>query len=271
MKYSIFSIMLAVLSNHALANTDNLNYIDYEKTAWILKVDSQNGENHYDLAYKYALASANLGSKNAMLWLGELIQGQHVSSLNLSASESVKKAIFWWEKAALAGESRGYTDIALLYLHKEIPGGSDNFSSIDKDDLKAEELLLKAVNLGDTKAPRYLGLEYQNSNKHIKKDIVKAINYFKIAKDRGDSTASMIYADYLVSGKYIPQDINQAIDIYKTIIESNGHDKILCSYKLGVIYLNGKLIAKNKSEAMRHLKVSANGGNKEALDLLKHI
>lgn len=185
------------------------------------------------LEYKFALAAAAMGSGDGMLYLGELVMRGVTES-----DDPVADAFHWWTMAGERGQATALQYMGLCYEHKSIPGGGPFYDGIDYDASKALGLYIKATELGDMKAPRYAGLCYQDGI-GTGKDEVKALEYFKIAAERGDSTGIMYTADYLLSGRAGEKDSSEAISLYKWVVDTKGHDAAICALKLGDVYSKG--------------------------------
>lgn len=267
---SALCIALSLLPASASTNSSHVDVLqvsgltasDMEDAGKYYKHASEHGDNQYILEYKFTLAAALLGSPNAMLWMGEMYQGGHVPGV--SKQDAVKEAFKWWEKAYQQGQPRGYTNIGLMYLHTDIPGGGNNFSTIPVDYDKAVAYLEKATAKNDMKAPRNLGLLYFYGKGKILKDELKALGYFKKAMELGDSTGTVYYADALLSGHLISKDVNKAISLYQSIIDTNGHDAGLCGFKLGKIYETGEYVPKDLNKAKFYYLIAVKNNNTEA-------
>ncbi len=221
--------------------------------------------NEFESEYHFALAAAALGSGEAMLWLGELYQGINVEDAK-EADDPVAVAIDWWTKAAENGQPRGYANIGLLYAHEFIPGGGTEYGDIEYDEDKALEYYLMATEAGDSKAPRYVGLCYQDGV-GVDVDEEKAFEYFKLAADREDSTGIVYYADYLLAGRGCEQDIDAALALYQNIVDTNGHDIVLCALTLGDIYKEGEYVEADPEKAAEYYEIvleNAHEGSSEA-------
>jgi hypothetical protein len=105
---------------------------------------------------------------------------------------------------------------------------------------------------------------YLNGNIYIKSDSKKALTYFIKASARGDSTGTVFYADALLNGENIKQDVKKAIHLYQNIIDKKDHDIALCGYKLGKIYENGKYVKQDIDKAIHYYKLAFYNGYKSA-------
>jgi uncharacterized protein len=267
--YGLLSILISLspLYSQAKENIDynkiikesHLSVKDFENVgAYYKHITEHEKINYYQEEFRFATAAALLGSAEAMLWLGEMYQGGHAKANN--SDEALKRAFDWWDKAFASGQPRGYTDIALVYMHQPVPGGGEEFGSTPLNYHKAVELLDKATDSGDMKAPRILGLMYQNGTEIIKSNPKMALNYFIKASERGDSTGTVYYADALLDGVNIKQDINKAISLYQKIIDNKGHDIALSAYKMGEIYKVDKYVKHNYDKAVEYYKISSENG-----------
>ncbi|TIC85626.1 tetratricopeptide repeat protein [Nocardioides sp. GY 10127] len=255
----------ASLSKHAPKKVDilkvsGLTATDFENVALIYKTESQEGDDQYALELKFAKAAAALGSANAMLWMGEMYQGEHIG---VTGRRAVQIAIRWWNLAAEAGMPRGWANIGLLYMHNTVPGGGDNFAGIPLDNTVAFSYMLKASDAGDSKAPRYLGLMYQDGT-GVGQDDAKAAQYFELASDRGDSTGRLYYADYLLAGTGVDQDVEGAIALYKALVDDEAHDIATAAYTLGEIYEQGVYVPADTATALSYYEIALANGNTDA-------
>lgn len=226
---------------------------DLEDVAFYYKEISQKGtENEYEKEFKFASAAAALGSCEAMLWLGEMYQGNKIDAAK--DTDAIAAAIDWWKLAAENGQPRGYTNIGLLYMHNTIPGGGSEYGDIPYDPETALEYYQMASDLGDFKAPRYIGLCYQDGI-GVAADEQKAFENFLLASERGDSTASVYCADYLLEGKGVEQDADRAIAMYQEMVDTNGHDITKCAYALAKIYEEGVYAEADEEKAKEYYQI----------------
>jgi len=221
------------------------------------------GEDYYPLELKLAQLGADMGSGELTLWVGEIYQGGHVEGLN--EAESVEKAIEWWEKAAANGQPRGWTNIGLLYAHKGVPGGGENFGGIEQDDTVALEYLTKAADAGDTKAPRYLAQFYE-AGRGSEVNYEKALEYYLIAADMGDITAKTSAANLYFEGKGAEQDYAKALELYT---DAGSSVKVVpgvaqARYQLGVMYEQGLGVDADLDTAIEWYTFASEAGYEDA-------
>lgn len=224
------------------------------------------GNDWYGTELKLARLAADMGVGEAALWVGEIYQGGHVDGVN--ESEAVRTAMEWWEKAVKLGQPRGWTDIGLLYAHKNIPGGGALFGDIKEDTDKSLEYLQKADEAGDTKAPRYLAQVYEAAE-----DYKNAAVYYKKAADLGDITANYSLGALYEEGKGVDQDYTEAVKWYTAAAQS---EKVVpgvaeARYALGCLYEKGLGVDQDLETAKTWYQSAADAGNKDAAAALERL
>lgn len=112
-----------------------------------------------------------------------------------------EKAFELSERAAKAGYIRAYTNLGILYM---------NGYFVERNEDRAMKYFLKAMEGGDMKAPRHLGIYYRN-----KKDVEKAFEYFRIGAEKGDITSLYYLGEAYEKGTGVRKDIEKAIEYYK--------------------------------------------------------
>ncbi len=223
-------------------------------------------EDYYDTELKLAKLGADMGSGELALWVGEIYQGGHVEGL--SEAEAVETAIEWWNRAAELGQSRGWTNIGLLYEHSSIPGGGQNFGDIEYDQDKAVEYLTRADAAGDTKAPRYLGFLYEAAE-----DYENALTYFLKACDLGDITAFYYTGLYYLVGRGTEADYEKALEYLSKAASS---EKVVpgvadAQFSLGSMYENGLGVDADPEKAAEWYQAAADNGNENAVAALERL
>uniref|UniRef100_UPI004048C60F hypothetical protein n=1 Tax=Aliarcobacter sp. TaxID=2321116 RepID=UPI004048C60F len=170
---------------------------------------------------------------------------------------------------------------------------------VKQDLLKAKEYYEIAANAGHSKAYYNLGWLYYDDTVHnnvvIKKDYVKALEYFKKAVPYLDATN--IIGLFYENGYGVEKNISEAIKYYKSVAKSNEHasinladyydsiknykeafiyyenaDKLNHSdaaYKLATYYELGRGTKKDINKAIEYYSKSATEKSKKALKKLK--
>ncbi len=228
------------------------------------------GEDYYPQELKLAKLGAALGNGELALWVGEIYQGGHVEGI--SEDEAIEIAIEWWNKATELGQPRGLTDIGLLYAHKSVPGGGENFGNIEQDDTLALDYFTQACEAGDTKAPRYLAQFYE-AGRGSEVNYEKALEYYLIAAELGDITALGSVGAYYLEGKGCDVDYKKAIE-YLTKAATN--KKVVpgvaeARYNLGRIYEEGLGVEEDLDQAIEWYNSAAEEGNEEAKKALENL
>ena len=93
--------------------------------------------------------------------------------------KNVEKAVYWWQKAADAGNSAAQFNLAICYLKGD---------GVEKDVEKAVYWWQKAADAGDSTAQYRLAFCYLKGE-GIEKDVEKAVYWWQKAADTGDSDA----------------------------------------------------------------------------------
>ena len=261
------SALLAVLDAYGLT-TEDIQFV-----ANILKQYNEGqtnlglvDEDYYGLELKLAKMGADTGNGDLALWVGEIYQGGHVEGL--SEAESVQEAVNWWEKAASLGVARGLTNIGLLYEHSSVPGGGELFGDIEVDMEKAAEYLIQADELGDMKAPRYLGFLYESTE-----DYESALTYFLKAADSGDISAQYYAGQYYLEGKGTDVDYEKALSYLN---EAASSEKVVpgvanAQYSMGQIFENGYGVDVDVETAKQWYETAAENGSEEAAAALENL
>lgn len=223
-------------------------------------------EDYYDIEMKLAKLGAEMGNGELALWVGEIYQGGHVA--DVSENEAIEKAIEWWEYAAEIGQPRGWTNIGLLYAHRSVPGGGENFGDIELDKDTAIEYLTKADDEGDIKAPRYLAFTYEEAE-----DYENALTYYTKAADLDDITAKYYAGKYYFEGLGTEVDYEQALE-YLTDAGSSSKNVpgvADAQYLLGEIYENGEGVDADLDTAIEWYQAASDFGSEDAAAALARL
>lgn len=100
-------------------------------------------------------------------------------------------------------------------------------------------------------------------------DIPKALEYFSRSAKHGNINAKRMIAVEQLSGEYIPQDVNKAVE---TLTELAENGDAVSAYRLGKLYLFGADgIKRDVPKAIQWLTQSADGSNEYAQQLLDNM
>jgi len=128
------------------------NLFDLASKAW----DEGHLKEAFDLFYKLA----NEGDPSSQNNLGYFFDE------GIGVDKDIKKALYWYKKAAKQGNSSSYINISKVYQAQQ-------------NIRRAKFWLLKAVNLGDGEAALELAKIYLEIER--KNNILKAINYLQMS------------------------------------------------------------------------------------------
>jgi uncharacterized protein len=96
--------------------------------------------------------------------------------------------------------------------------------------------LLPLAEQGDTRAQSTLGLLYYRGSKDVPRNEAEAAKWFRLAADRGDSTAQFNLGVMYSEGQGVPQDHAKAVKFYQLAAEQ-GNPQAL--YNLGLSSADG--------------------------------
>ena len=200
---------------------------------------------------RYCMAGAMLGSEKCMANLAEIVYGLKTERAR-KMEDAFGEAVKLWEQAMEMGDGKSATNLGLLHLHKPIPGAG-KFGELEYDEEKALELFKKGYEFGDMKAGRHIGLAYKEG-RGTKKDAAKAFEWFSIAAQRGDSSAKLFMADAILTGDGTDQNVEDAIERYKALVECKGHDVTTGAFALANIYRDGIYAEKDLEKSREYFE-----------------
>ncbi len=219
-------------------------------------------EQNYGESFGWFLKSAIAGNKFAQFSLAN----QYYYGNGFYKDK--EQALQWYMKAAEQGLPYAAYAVAQMYANGEAvikneetaqqyyAQALDGFLKLEESDRADDNLLYK---LG--RMYRYgLGTE---------EDIPKALEYFIRSAKHGNINAKRMIAVEQLSGEYIPQDVNKAVETL-TVLAENGD--VVSAYRLGKLYLFGATgIERDVELAIQWLTQSAKDGNEYAQELLDNM
>lgn len=173
------------------------------------------------MAYDIFIKAAEKGESLAMEELGNILDNADLYDMNwISCEERENQALYWYEKAAGAGETSAAFSCALKYLYGSY--------SIPKDYDKAEYYYTICADNGNSMA--YLPIAELNIEKGIKNpDYSKAQEYinlilYPVAQPEVKNDYEIGKAEYLLGKMYedglgVISDINEAIRHYQKAVD----------------------------------------------------
>jgi len=219
----------------------------------------------------YKKGSAAYGAGNygvAVFWLGKAAaQGNaaaqhdlgHMYHYGFGVAQSFAKAEQWYRKAAEQGLVYSQNSLGLFY---------QNGWGVPQDYAKAMEWYQKAADQGSAIAQSNIGAMYA-LGLGVPKDFTKAVSWYEKALEQNDPFANpnayFNLAQCYENGRGVSQNYAKAAAYYKNAIDGSGvldtnEVEVKSSYYLGMLYLDGKGVDKDKSTALSYIRTSAEGG-----------
>ena len=122
-------------------------------------------------------------------------------SERLYSDKKYEQAIYWWQKAADAGNSGAQYRLAFCYLKGD---------GVEKDVEKAVYWWQKAADAGDSDAQYRLAFCYLKGD-GVEKDVEKAVYWWQKAADAGNSAAQYRLAFCYLKGDGVEKDVEKAV------------------------------------------------------------
>ncbi len=133
--------------------------------------------------------------------------------------------------------------LGMAYIHED---------GVEKDYVKATEILQKAVDQGHQDSKFMLGILYFNDG--VQQNCSKAVKLFKELADQDDSIALFHLGEAYFYGKGVEQNYAKAIQIFKELADQGDEN---AQYQLGVIYYTGQGVEQNFYKAAELFEASA--------------
>ena len=119
----------------------------------------------------------------------------------LYSDKKYEQAIYWWQKAADAGDSGAQFNLAICYFYGD---------GVVKDIEKAVYWWQKAADAGNSAAQKNLAICYFNGY-GVEKDVEKAVYWWQKAADAGNSAAQVSLALRYIKGDGVEKDVEKAV------------------------------------------------------------
>jgi len=165
----------------------------------------------------------------------------------LTSKPDSEKAVFWWGRAADAGDTLSMILLARFYE------GQFGFPQ-SKDSDKALTSYSRAAGLGNSGAMAVLGSRLLSGTEKSR-DERKGREWLKKALDAGESSAHLVLGDY---EEFVKKDMAAAFAAY-----SRGSDagQVDCILRLADFHLQGKGTPKNEEKGNELLRKAAESGH----------
>jgi TPR repeat protein len=206
----------------------------------------------YKTAMEKLQPAAEAGSTEA-----EAMLAQAYVTGNQGLPQDYAKALMWNEKAATSGSARAYLNLAMMYR---------DGTGVAKDETKAMQDFTKAADMGDMKAPRYLGLYAAHAG-----DFAKAFSFYQEGASRGDITSQFYLGHAYELGQGVGQDYAQAQTWYTKSAERGDHVASDGMVGLAGLYERGLGVAQDLDKAIALFEQAAATGNEDAQKALQRL
>ncbi|GBG85156.1 hypothetical protein CBR_g39721 [Chara braunii] len=171
-------------------------------------------------------------------------------------AQDLRKAFYWFKKAAEGGDRYAQLQLGLCYLNAE--GVGENLEL-------AAEWFLRAAEQGYPRAQFYLGKCYL-SGIGVQRDETEALRQFRLGKDQYDKDCRDMLLSCFMSGIGMPKDDEpDAVAWCKEAAEQGSPTHM---FELGDRFFCGRGIELNIEEAAKWFQRAANEGHKRAQHLL---
>jgi TPR repeat protein len=214
-------------------------------------------QNFAQATYWYRRA-ANGGDDGAINELGRMYaEGSGVP-------RDYQQALLWFRRAASDGTAAAQNNLGLMYFRG---------LGMTADPEAAVSLWKKAAEHGSVRAESNLGFAYLVGNGTGKADPGRAVKLLRKAADRGIAEAQFNLGYCFEKGLGVRAQASEAVQFYR---KSAAQGYVAAQANLGLLYLKGQGqekkpeqgpdqgVPQNLSEALRLLRLAANGGNSRA-------
>ena len=174
----------------------------------------------------------------------------------LYSDKKYEQAIYWWQKAADAGNSAAQKNLAFCYLKGD---------GVEKNVEKAVYWWQKAADAGNSAAQFNLAICYLKGD-GVEKDVEKAVYWWQKAADAGDSTAQYRLAFCYLKGEGIEKDVEKAVYWWQKAADAGDST---AQYRLAFCYLKGEGIEKDVEKAVYWWQKAADTGDSDAEYMLE--
>ena len=132
----------------------------------------------------------------------------------LYSDKKYEQAIYWWQKAADAGNSAAQKNLAICYF---------NGYGVEKDVEKAIYWWQKAADAGNSAAQKNLAFCYLKGD-GVEKNVEKAVYWWQKAADAGNSAAQFNLAICYLKGDGVEKDVEKAVYWWQKAADAGDSD-----------------------------------------------
>ena len=174
----------------------------------------------------------------------------------LYSDKKYEQAIYWWQKAADAGNSAAQKNLAICYF---------NGYGVEKDVEKAVYWWQKAADAGNSAAQKNLAFCYLKGD-GVEKNVEKAVYWWQKAADAGNSAAQFNLAICYLKGDGVEKDVEKAVYWWQKAADAGDST---AQYRLAFCYLKGEGIEKDVEKAVYWWQKAADAGDSDAEYMLE--
>ena len=174
----------------------------------------------------------------------------------LYSDKKYEQAIYWWQKAADAGNSAAQKNLAICYF---------NGYGVEKDVEKAIYWWQKAADAGNSTAQNSLAYRYFAGD-GVEKDVEKAVYWCQKAADAGYSAAQYRLAFCFLKGEGVEKDVEKAVYWWQKAADAGDSD---AQNSLAFRYFKGDGVEKDVEKAVYWWQKAADAGNSGAEYMLE--
>ena len=174
----------------------------------------------------------------------------------LYSDKKYEQAIYWFQKAADAGNSAAQKNLAICYK---------NGNGVVKDIKKAVWWWQKAADAGNSTAQNSLAYRYFAGD-GVEKDVEKAVYWCQKAADAGYSAAQYCLAFCFLKGDGVEKDVEKAVYWWQKAADAGDSD---AQNSLAFRYFKGDGVEKDVEKAVYWWQKAADAGNSGAEYMLE--
>ncbi|MCX5825565.1 MAG: tetratricopeptide repeat protein [Deltaproteobacteria bacterium] len=163
------------------------------------------------------------------------------------------------EKAAEQGDANAQYAVGVAHITGK---------GLPKDDAAAVKWLGKAAAQGHRDAQFFIATAYQNGLGGLKADIAESAKWLSKAAAQGHAQAQHILGALYYEGRGVKQDYTESEKLWRLSAEQGIPES---QFNLGALYFEGRGVAKNNNESLKWLIAVAEGGNKQAPDVINRL
>ena len=140
--------------------------------------------------------------------------------------------------------------------------------AVTKDYRKAVQWFRLAADRGNAEAQGFLGGIFHDGGNGVPQNRKEAAKWYRLAADQGDADAQVDLGKLYYDGDGITQDYKEAAKWFRSAADKGNSDGQM---RLGFMYSKGEGVARDYREAMKWYRLAADQGNADAQFFLGNI